>query len=80
MFRYRFRIVLLSLGVLFGYGSAYRHLTHGYGHDHGHGWRDGGHECWHWPGEDQAHEPSPGPGPHGPAKAPNATAPGTGAL
>jgi hypothetical protein len=29
MFRYRFRIVLLTLGVVLGYGSAYSHLVHG---------------------------------------------------
>jgi hypothetical protein len=31
---YRIRIALLALGVLFGYGSAIRHLA--YGHHRGH--------------------------------------------
>ena len=31
MFRYRIRITLLALGVVFGYGSAIAHLT---GHSH----------------------------------------------
>ena len=70
MFRYRARIVVLSLGVLFGYAAAYRHITHGYGHGHG-PWRDGNHECWHWPGEGH---------PDGPPNAPRAPTPGAGAA
>jgi len=78
MFRYRARIVVLSLGVLFGYAAAYRHLTHGHGHGHGHPpWRDGNHECWHWPGEGHSDKPGRGPGPH---SAPNAPTPGAGAA
>jgi hypothetical protein len=65
MFRYRFRIVVLSLGVLFGYASGYRHLVHGHSHGHGHGehrWREGSHACWHWPGADQPDQPAQAPG------------------
>jgi len=29
MFRYRIRIVLLSLGVVLGYGSAFSRMAHG---------------------------------------------------
>jgi hypothetical protein len=36
---YRFRIALLALGVLFGYGSAIRHLAYGHGH-----WQHRAHE------------------------------------
>lgn len=32
MRRYRWKIVLLSLGVVLGYGSAVAHLVHGRGH------------------------------------------------
>jgi hypothetical protein len=49
-YRHRFRVILLSLGVVFGYGSAVAHLVwhHGhYGrHDDGHGWGD---TCTEWP-------------------------------
>jgi hypothetical protein len=49
MGRYRLRIVLLSLGVVLGYGSAVAHFMHwhGYGYGYGHGhcrhdhWSDG---------------------------------------
>lgn len=31
--RYRFKIVLLSLGVVFGYGSAFMHFKRGHHHE-----------------------------------------------
>ena len=34
MTRYRLRIALLALGVVFGYGSAIAHYTHHRGHFH----------------------------------------------
>ncbi len=40
MIRDRVRVVLLALGVLFGYGSAIAHLT-------GHGWHHHGPCGWH---------------------------------
>jgi hypothetical protein len=54
---YRVRIILLSLGVLFGFGSAIARFSHGHGH--GHGYRNGPcHEQrWH-PGH---WEPGPPP-------------------
>ena len=43
MWRYRLRIVLLSLGVLVGYGSGFAHLAHRHGRfDHRY------HDCPHW--------------------------------
>lgn len=35
--RFPLRIVLLSLGVLFGFGSAIGHSVHGYSHHSHHG-------------------------------------------
>jgi hypothetical protein len=36
MFGYRLRIALLSLGVLFGFGSAFGHFAHRHGDYHHH--------------------------------------------
>lgn len=36
MTRYRLRVALLALGVLFGYGSAIRHFAYGHGRWHHH--------------------------------------------
>ena len=33
---YPLRVVLLSLGVLFGFGSGFAHLSHGHRHHHCH--------------------------------------------
>jgi hypothetical protein len=48
MRRYRLRIVLLSLGVLFGFGSAFHHMAHGDHCHHGdhHDRERAGH--WEW--------------------------------
>ena len=42
MDRYHLRIVLLGLGVVFGYGSAIAHFVHHRGHDHSfrHHWHE----------------------------------------
>jgi len=44
--RFPLRIVLLSLGVLFGFGSAIGHAVHGHGHHSHHSgyWND---RCHH---------------------------------
>lgn len=48
MMRYRFRIALLALGVLFGYGSAIRHFAYG-----GHGrWHHHMHDHCDWSDHD----------------------------
>jgi hypothetical protein len=72
MFRYRMKIVLLSAGVLFGYASAYRHLTHG--HSHGEPWHAGAEPCWHWPGAEPTHGLDRGAPPQGGSATPGAGA------
>jgi hypothetical protein len=64
MGRYRLRIVLLSLGVVLGYGSAVAHFTHwhgygyGYGHcRHDHGSNGYGNGGW----QDDSHHATPKP-------------------
>jgi hypothetical protein len=54
MDRYRLRIVLLSLGVLFGFGSAFAHFS-GYRHHH----RSHHHhaDCW----DERSAKPEPTP-------------------
>jgi hypothetical protein len=48
MIRYRIRLALLVVGVVFGYGSAIHHFQH-------HGWERGWHhECHHGPDGDAA--------------------------
>jgi hypothetical protein len=51
MNRYRLRIVLLSLGVLFGFGSAFAHFSHAREH--------GAHWGRHGPCQGYADEPAP---------------------
>ena len=53
MTRYRIKVVLLSLGVVLGFGSAiarHHYWEHGTHHDaqhHGHHGHGGWGECWH---------------------------------
>jgi hypothetical protein len=57
MWRYRLRIVLLSLGVAFGYGSAYSHFSRAHGRAHVHAYdRDCDPFSWL---EQQPHKPEP---------------------
>lgn len=43
MRNHRLRVLLLSLGVLFGFGSGFAHLSHGhYAHHHGRDYCDHG--------------------------------------
>ena len=62
MVRHRLKIVLLSLGVVFGYGSALAHFTHWHGYDYGwhghcHDHRSDGFGPW----RDDSHGAAPKP-------------------
>ena len=52
---YRLRIILLSIGVLLGFGGAFAHFSHA--HDYRHAYRDGPcrqagpHGHWRWEAE-----------------------------
>jgi len=57
MRHYRLKVILLSLGVLVGYGAAAGHAF--YWHEHGHGWY-GGHHCHEHGDGAEPEKPTPG--------------------
>jgi hypothetical protein len=57
MRHYRLKVILLSLGVLVGYGAAAGRAF--YWHEHGRGWY-GGHDCHEHGGGAEPGKPTPG--------------------